>query len=119
MRTAKIYMTESWNKKSDTLWEGASYLNRDGVMVLEETVELIFNKGVIQYIVRTEGKGEPVAFTLASHQGHKFIFENKEHDFPQRISYYFRDEQHLDAAIEGNTAKGFKQVDFPFVKNED
>lgn len=119
MNIPKLSMTENWNKKSDTLWEGASYRNQKGEMALEETVQLVFNKGSIQYIVRTQGTGEPVAFTLSSHEGNKFIFENKEHDFPQRIIYHFRDGQHLDAAIEGNTSKGFKQIDFPFVKNED
>jgi hypothetical protein len=31
----------------------------------------------------------------------KFIFENKEHDFPQKIIYHFVSESKLNASIEG------------------
>ena len=44
-------------------------------------------------------------FPLKSSSGGKFTFENKEHDFPQRVIYERKGSESLLAAIEG-TFKG-------------
>jgi hypothetical protein len=43
----------------------------------------------------------PVPFTLAEASGKKAVFENLEHDFPQRILYWLDAEDRLHARIEG------------------
>lgn len=47
-------------------------------------------------------RGKPsVPFKMVSLEGKKAVFENLEHDFPQRIIYHLRDNGSLAARIEG------------------
>lgn len=46
--------------------------------------------------------GRPaILFELISCEENKLLFENPEHDFPQRIIYYFQTEKEMTARIEG------------------
>ncbi|MGB5287747.1 MAG: DUF6265 family protein, partial [Ignavibacteriaceae bacterium] len=58
-------------------------------------------------------------FALIEHSPKKIIFENKEHDFPQRISYEFHKGGKLTAAIEGNVNGGLKRKEFSFILAEE
>ena len=53
-------------------------------------------------------------FVLIEHSPKKFLFENKEHDFPQRISYEFHKDGRMTAAIEGNVKGEIKLREFSF-----
>ena len=82
----------------------------------EETVELKLANGKITFspTVRNQNGGQPVVFTLVSIEGTKFTFENKQHDFPQRIIYDIH-EKTLSVTISGNTKNGFREIPFDFV----
>ena len=54
----------------------------------------------------------PVRFRLISSANNIFIFENKAHNFPQRINYQNRSGGELLAWIEGTVNGEFKKVDF-------
>lgn len=47
------------------------------------------------------GKQDPIIFTLKESKNNLFVFENKEHDFPQKITYEFIDALHFNAKVEG------------------
>jgi len=51
--------------------------------------------------VPTVGKQDPIIFALKESKNNKFVFENKEHDFPQRIIYELIDPTHFNARVEG------------------
>lgn len=111
-------LLEWWVVKNDSLMENKSYYIKDKKETLSETVNLVYSNGKIQYIATAYGQNddEPVAFNLISKKNKTYIFENKEHDFPQRIIYRFPAKNRMQVTINGTTAKGFKQVDFDFTK---
>ncbi|MDZ4664587.1 MAG: DUF6265 family protein [Bacteroidota bacterium] len=47
------------------------------------------------------GKQAPIVFALKESKNRIFIFENKEHDFPQQIIYEFINANHFKARVEG------------------
>jgi hypothetical protein len=58
-------------------------------------------EGVPYYIVTIPPKKEPVLFKLIQGDDHNAIFENREHDFPQRISYVLQPNNTLRVKLEG------------------
>ena len=53
------------------------------------------------------------SFKLKSFADGKVVFENPDHDFPQRIVYTRGSDGGLLASIEGNSKGALKQVDYP------
>lgn len=111
-------LIEMWTIKSDSLMESKSYYVEGKKETLAETVQLIYSRGKIQYIVTVVGQNEeePVIFELVSKKNKTFIFENKAHDFPQQIIYRFPKSKSMLVTISGTTGKGPKKVDFNFVQ---
>lgn len=116
--TKNGFMQEKWIKKDDTTFSGVSYSINRGVAQLQETIQLVFTNKEIQYnvSVRHQNKGLPVIFKLVSVKDDTYTFENKEHDFPQQIVYYFKDSKHIDATVSGPTENGPKSIEFHFEK---
>jgi hypothetical protein len=108
---------ETWNKTGERQMTGKSYKLRGADTVLLEEVLLEADKDGIFYwpLVTNQNQGR-VSFKLISGQEKKFVFENKEHDFPQRVIYQFITKDSLHAWVEG-TEKGVeKRVDYYFRK---
>ncbi len=120
MNKEDIRIQESWIKKNDTLFEGHSYTTKDGRKISEENIQLVYTQNKILYIptVKNQNDAQPISFTLISKDGNNYVFENKDHDFPQRITYHFIGRTHIDASISGNTPKGFKQIDFQYKRTD-
>ena len=57
-------------------------------------------------------------FYLASLTDKEIVFENPEHDFPQRIIYRLRDNDRLLGRIEGQTDGQPVAVDFPMTRRD-
>lgn len=104
---------ETWEQENDTLFIGKSYNITQYDTVLTETIQVIQKENIIFYIplVFDQNGGESVLFELKSEHPEQLIFENKEHDFPNRICYY-KDGDNINAWIEG----GDKKIDFYFIK---
>tara|TARA_R110001592_G_scaffold111529_4_gene308998 strand:- start:147 stop:623 length:477 start_codon:yes stop_codon:yes gene_type:complete len=104
---------ETWEQENDTLFIGKSYNVTQYDTTLTETIQIIQKENIIYYIplVFDQNVGEPVLFELISEHSEQLIFENKEHDFPNRICYY-KDGENINAWIEG----GDNKIDFYFIK---
>jgi hypothetical protein len=68
--------------------------------------------GDIEYIARPSGQ-TGATFKLVKLSAGEAIFENLEHDFPQRVIYRLTSSQRLDARIEGEIDGKPRGVDFP------
>jgi hypothetical protein len=68
-----------------------------------ETVRLKQNEQGIFYIpiVQEQNNKKPVSFKMTESDKATFTFENKEHDFPQRIIYRIINPDSVVARIEG------------------
>lgn len=94
---------ETWNLQSEIEMSGMSYkLNNSDTVIFERTRIVRHNKQ-ISYIakVANQNQGKEVVFKLVSSFNKTFIFENPEHDFPQRVAYQFTSSDSVHAWIDG------------------
>jgi len=114
--TAFAY-NEEWQAGNNML-KGKSYVLNGKDTTIEETVELKTVDGALTYIPVAYGQNneQPVPFTLISSTDTSFVFENKAHDFPQRIFYRFVGKDSLVAGIEGISKGVRKERVFHFRK---
>lgn len=102
-KTARGSMHEDWVRLNDSTLQGRSYVLRGSDTVSYENIALQMRENAIQYVptVRNQNDGKAVYFTLKPLASDTFIFENLQHDFPQRILYWQQHPDSLHAAIEG------------------
>jgi hypothetical protein len=96
---------ESWKATNHGTLEGsASMVNPQGKTFLTEVLRIDKIGSHLVYIAAVK-KNHPVLFTLIETSGEnnkpKWVFENKEHDFPQRIIYVRESSDSLVAYVEG------------------
>jgi hypothetical protein len=103
METNKGTVYEEWAIGDRDKLKGSSYRIKDGDTTLLENLELSVEKDGVYYIptVINQNDGQPVKFKLLSWKNQVYIFQNLEHDFPQRIVYFPKDKNNLHARIEG------------------
>lgn len=69
-------------------------------------------RGGVSYYAMPGGK-PATEFTMIANENHRAVFENPEHDFPQRI-IYARDGDRLNARAEGELNGKFEGFEFDF-----
>ena len=116
METKRGQLYEEWKVLSDSKLYGRSFkINKTDTMVLER-VELTLLGGKILYtpIVTGQNNEQPVPFSLSVLTGKKYVFENKEHDYPQRVIYNIVSKDVLEARIEGTNNGKEMSSDFAY-----
>lgn len=71
--------------------------------------------GDIYYRARPSGQ-TGASFRLVELKDHRAVFENPQHDFPQRIIYRRISDDSLIARIEGVRNNSLRGIDFPYKK---
>jgi hypothetical protein len=106
---------EKWTRLSDTVYQAFSHMTISGDTVFSESVSLEMHGNDVLYVVSVADQNDeqPVSFRLISNDNGEFVFENKEHDFPQRIIYKNPAPDSLHARIEGMINGKFSQPEFP------
>jgi len=111
------YSQETWSRENDSTFTAYSFVevNKKKV-VFAETMALEQKDGMLILTVATANQNEqkPVAFTWVPSENGQFLFENKGHDFPQRIIYTNPAKDSLHAWIEGIENGEAKKIDFSF-----
>jgi hypothetical protein len=123
------FLIGKWEGKRDEmtlqeLWknEDGAFLSGEGVVVagtdtlFHEKVKLEIREGDVFYIATLPNNKEPVAFKLVSSETNRWSFENKEHDFPQEITYHLIKPDSLHATISGNDKGKPSKEEFYFKK---
>ena len=91
---------EEWEFLNKTELVGVAYSYEEEVSLIREN--LYMKKFADQWAYVALPVNQTITlFALIEFSETKFIFENKEHDFPQRIIYEFTSDDNLKAAIEG------------------
>ena len=103
METRRSPLFESWQRFDKSTLQGLSYRITGSDTILLERLKLVRQSGEIFYIpaVINQNDGQPVSFKLISSDDNRFVFENKQHDFPQRIIYSIVTKDSIVARIEG------------------
>lgn len=114
-------LTEKWDKKYDKMLFGETLYSVNDKVISKESIKLALTNGRIYYtpLVYGQNNDEPVPFVLIESEENRFVFENKEHDFPQKIIYELKSKDVLNATVEGETEKGFKKIVYKFKRNSD
>lgn len=112
---AKI--TETWAKQSNDLFTASGFVIAGKDTVVKENLR-IQKLGDHWAFISIINKNHPILFTLVSAENNVFTFENKEHDFPQRIVYSKTDEGDLLAWIEGSKGKKNMKEEYRYSKVE-
>lgn len=112
-------LCEIWQQTDSASLEGKGLkVNEKNDTLITENILITVKGNDILYIptVVDQNEGKPVEFKLVKTKKGIFIFENKEHDFPQQIIYHFKDNDMLEVIIEGKTEEGFKSIPFNFTR---
>lgn len=107
--TEEGILYEEWNSLNDSTYIGHAYaISPEGDTTFSENAEIGYMNGLLTYSV-TVNDAETTDFTLVDNQG-QAVFENVNHDFPQRIIYKKLAKDSLFARIEG-TVDGEEQFE--------
>lgn len=91
---------EKWKKTGPQALEGTGLVMVNNDTVVKEVLRIEKIAGHWCYIASINGK-PPVLFSLAEEKENEWVFENKEHDFPQKVVYSRGSNNELIAWIEG------------------
>ena len=113
MDVENVEVYEEWQLVNENELIGISYSLEDGVKNINESLYL--KKFADQWAYVAVPKNQNIAlFVLIEHSPKKFLFENMEHDFPQKISYEFHKDDRMTAAIQGDVDGETKRKEFSF-----
>ncbi len=111
-------VTEMWMPP-----DGGTMLGMSRTVANGKTVEYEFlllrqeATGEIIYVAKPSGQAE-ASFQLVRGTSTEAVFENPQHDFPQRITYTLKPDGSLLAAIEGTKGGKTRRVEFPYQRKK-
>ena len=107
-------LVESWTKENDSLFTGKTcmIINNDTGFTEQITLKMIGTDVFYIPVVNGQNQNLPVSFKMVSGINGEFVFENLQHDFPQRIIYRNSKPDSLYARIEGNYNGEFRKEEF-------
>lgn len=109
---------EIWMKPAGQSMIGMSRTVKGGKTVFTEHIQIREANGAIAYIVALGMGAKPTVFRLLRSSDNEVVFENPEHDFPQRIIYRRESADALFARIEGQEKGVNKAMDFRYKKSK-
>lgn len=113
-----LTFVESWNKGGENSMYGkGSTITPDGDTLFKEVLSIELVEGVPYYIAKVPENPAPVLFKLVEADQTHCIFENLEHDFPQRISYTLETKSTMFVKLEGMKDGLPKTESLTFEKN--
>ncbi|MDX2045181.1 MAG: DUF6265 family protein [Chitinophagaceae bacterium] len=120
MTTSRGVLHEEWKTSGNDIMKSQSYRVNNNDTVMMETAELLKKGKDIFYIptVPNQNQGKPVEFKLTSAQNNEYIFENPEHDFPQRIIYNLKSATETEATIDGSINGQYRKMVYRFSKKQ-
>ncbi len=110
---------EEWSSVDESSLQGRAYLIRKGEITNQEKLSIIVDNGEIYYVAEVSHNAAPVRFRLTSSSDDVFVFENPEHDFPQKITYDLTASGQLLATIEAEKNGKTKKIEFRLQKISD
>ena len=93
---------------------GGGVMNNDTIFSEEVSIEK--REDGLYYTANVSENGAPVSFKFTGYKQDSAVFENPEHDFPQRIVYFKGPADKLYACIDGKQKGAYNKVEFSFTK---
>lgn len=117
MQTPKGKIVEQWSQNPDKTLSGKSYrINAKGDSLRTESLQIKKIGKEIFYCSTVTGQngGKETCFKLISTKDEIYVFENKTHDFPQRIVYQNQGKNDMLAWIEGELNGKSRKSEFKY-----
>lgn len=116
--TSRGTAVERWTRVSDGTMEGVGEVTVGGSTRVTEHLRLLHFGRDVFYLAKPAENPLPTAFRLTELTDSTAVFENRSHDFPQRIRYRRIGPDTLSARIEGprGAAQAWGGVDFVFTR---
>jgi len=104
---------EAWLTPAGGTLLGVSRTVKGGKTVAYEFMQIrAIDNGTLAYIAKPSNQSE-ATFPLLRANANEVVFENLQHDFPQRISYRLQSADVLLARIEGTRNNKARAIDYP------
>lgn len=115
MEKAGRVVDEQWMAPAAGVMLGMARTIARGKVVEHEFMQIREGPGGALYFVALPSGQKEAAFQIVSLSAIEAVFENKEHDFPQKITYARQPDGSLLAAIEGPGKDGTtRRIEFPY-----
>ena len=111
----QLTIVEQWMAPDAGAMLGMSRTVRRGKMTGYEFLRIVRDDVSVKYVSRPSENNTDTDFRLVKSSANEVVFENPQHDFPQRIIYR-RDGDKLTARIEGPSGGKTRGIDFPYVR---
>lgn len=107
---------ECWTTPVAGFMQGSGRMSTDGKIVMREHMTIEAEKdAIVMYVLNYDAKlaaEQPVVgFKLVEEKPNRLVFENPQHDYPQRIIYTKKADGNAVARIE--TIDGKRPAEFP------
>ena len=109
--------SEMWMKPAGNSMMGTGRTVKGGKTVDFEFLRIEQRTDGIFYVAKPKANAEETPFKLKTSTTNEFIFENLEHDFPQRIIYKLNG-NFMAARIEGTRNGKTMGIDFPSTRTK-
>lgn len=107
---------EQWSSPAGGMMLGFSRMVSDGKTVAFEYLRILDEGNDVIALIASPSGQETARFEMKEVAEYKVIFENPEHDFPQRIIYRLDDAGNLIGRIEGMINDAPRAADFPMTR---
>jgi hypothetical protein len=97
-----VQSEEHWTQPRAGTMFGVNRSMRAGATMFFEYLRIEARPDGVYYIAAPLGRHPPTEFRMTSHADNKVTFENPQHDFPKRITYW-RDGDTLHATADGES----------------
>lgn len=115
MEKAGRVVDEQWMAPAAGVMLGMSRTIARGRVVEHEFSQIREGPGGALYFIAMPSGQKETAFQIVSLSATEAVFENPQHDFPQKVSYRLQPDGSLLAAIEGPGKDGqTRRVEFPY-----
>lgn len=123
-RTMQIkdgFIAEKWKAGNDcTLTGKSAFIKNDTTVIPSEELEFAYRNNSYYYIVTwlQRSNQQPVAFTITSFSDSGFVAENRQHNFPKRITYQFTHKDTIHTWIDAGPEQQEKRADFYYSRKK-
>lgn len=107
-------VNEQWMKPAGGVMLGMARTVAQGKTVEFEFTQIREDKeGSIYYVAKPSGQAE-ASFKLVKWENKEAVFENPQHDFPQRVIYRLQPDGSLFARVEATANGKTRGLDYPY-----
>jgi hypothetical protein len=111
-----LVITETWSQPARDTLAGSGRTERGGTVVSTEVMRVFARSDTLVYAAMPSGQAY-TEFRAIELEAGTVVFENPEHDFPQRVGYTLGAAgDSLHARIEGVTDSGRRSASFPMAR---